>query len=69
MIELAHKLGLVVIAEGVETAGQYQAMVELGCDSCQGFYFAHPMPSVEFDALLEGRLDGSNQCLPVLAHI
>jgi EAL domain-containing protein (putative c-di-GMP-specific phosphodiesterase class I) len=44
-------------------------MVELGCDSCQGFYFAHPMPSVEFDALLEGRLDGSNQCLPVLAHI
>jgi diguanylate cyclase (GGDEF)-like protein len=69
MIELAHKLSLVVIAEGVETVGQYQAMVELGCDSCQGFYFAHPMPSVEFDALLEGRLDGSNQCLPVLAHI
>jgi EAL domain-containing protein (putative c-di-GMP-specific phosphodiesterase class I) len=41
--------------------------VELGSDSCQGFYFAHPMSSVQFDALVEGRLYGSNQSLPVLA--
>ena len=41
--------------------------MELGADSCQGFYFAHPMASVQFDALLERRLDGSSQCLPVLA--
>ena len=69
MIQLAHNLGLGVTAEGVETASQYQALVELGCDSCQGFYFAHPMSSVQFDALVEGRLGGSNQSLPVLAPV
>jgi diguanylate cyclase (GGDEF)-like protein len=67
MVQLAHNLGLGVTAEGVETVGQYEALVELGADSCQGFYFAHPMASVQFDALLERRLDGSSQCLPVLA--
>jgi len=67
MIQLAHNLGLGVTAEGVETVGQYRALVELGSDSCQGFYFARPMSSVRFDALVEGRLYGSNQSLPVLA--
>jgi diguanylate cyclase (GGDEF)-like protein len=69
MIQLAHRLGLTVIAEGVETVGQYQALAELGSDSCQGFYFARPMASEQFDALVEGRLDGSNQFLPVLAAV
>jgi len=69
MIQLAHRLGLTVIAEGVETVGQYQALTELGSDSCQGFYFARPMASEQFDTLVQGRLDGSNQSLPVLAAV
>jgi diguanylate cyclase (GGDEF)-like protein len=69
MIQLAHRLGLTVIAEGVETAGQYEALTELGSDSCQGFYFARPMAPAQFDALVEHRLDGSNQSLPVLAAV
>jgi EAL domain-containing protein (putative c-di-GMP-specific phosphodiesterase class I) len=69
MIQLAHRLGLTVIAEGVETVGQYQALTELGSDSCQGFYFARPMASEQFDVLVEGRLEGSNQSLPMLAAV
>ena len=46
---LAHALGLLVVAEGVETAGQRDILLELGCDELQGYFFAKPMPA---DALL-----------------
>jgi diguanylate cyclase (GGDEF)-like protein len=68
IIQLAHGLGLTVIAEGVETAEQYQALVQLGSDSCQGFYFARPMSGGKIDALIERRVDGSNQLLPALVR-
>lgn len=42
IISLAHHLGLRVVAEGVETAEQAQALQKLGCDELQGFYFARP---------------------------
>ena len=42
VIELAHRLGMTVVAEGVETPEQHQQLLELGCDSCQGYYFARP---------------------------
>lgn len=44
MIGLAHDLGLHVTAEGVETADQARRLVELGCDSLQGFFFSRPVP-------------------------
>jgi len=69
IIQLAHGLGLTVVAEGVETLAQYQALVQLGSDSCQGFYFAHPMSGENIDALIERRVDGFNQFLPALAVI
>ncbi|MES3025642.1 MAG: EAL domain-containing protein [Pseudomonadota bacterium] len=53
IIVMAHKLGLKVIAEGVETAHQCALLREAGCDYGQGFLFAHPMPVREFEALLE----------------
>jgi diguanylate cyclase (GGDEF)-like protein len=45
IVVLAHALELVVVAEGVETAPQAQYLRELGCDLCQGFYFARPGPA------------------------
>lgn len=42
MIDLAHNLGLMVVAEGVETAGVYEQLVELGCDAVQGYFINHP---------------------------
>ncbi len=47
-ISLAHSLGMRVIAEGVETADQAKAVIELGCDEIQGFFFGKPMPAADF---------------------
>jgi len=46
VIELAHGLHMSVVAEGVETSEQHQQLSVLGSDSCQGYYFARPMPAV-----------------------
>lgn len=43
IIELAHRLGLTVVAEGVETAEQLAKLSSFGCDFCQGNYIARPM--------------------------
>lgn len=43
-IAMAHKLGMCVIAEGVETAGQAKALKRLGCDQIQGYYIGRPTP-------------------------
>jgi len=50
IVELAHALGLEVVAEGVEEHVQLDALVDLGCDRAQGFLFAHPAPP---EALLD----------------
>lgn len=47
-ISLAHSLGMRVIAEGVETADQANAVIELGCDEIQGYFFSKPMPAAGF---------------------
>ncbi len=46
-IELAHNLGLTVVAEGVETEGALDLLVESQCDSAQGYLFSRPYPPVE----------------------
>jgi EAL domain-containing protein (putative c-di-GMP-specific phosphodiesterase class I) len=43
-VDLAHRLGLRVIAEGVETAEQRAALTALGCTGAQGFFFYPPLP-------------------------
>ncbi|MES2019179.1 MAG: EAL domain-containing protein [Pseudomonadota bacterium] len=55
IIVMAHKLGLRVIAEGVETAEQRDLLLAAGCDYGQGYLFARPMPGHEFDALLRAQ--------------
>jgi predicted signal transduction protein with EAL and GGDEF domain len=52
IIDMAHTLGFTVIAEGVEQAEQAAFLRKLGCEQAQGFLFAHPMPAVEFRALV-----------------
>ena len=44
-VQLAHALGLHVVAEGVETAEQERILMEIGCDALQGFRYAKPMPA------------------------
>jgi diguanylate cyclase (GGDEF)-like protein len=69
IIQLAHSLHMGVVAEGVETAAQHQQLTELGSDSCQGFYFAKPMPAASLDALIQQHSTGSYPYLPQLATV
>nr|MDP9337134.1 bifunctional diguanylate cyclase/phosphodiesterase [Actinomycetota bacterium] len=66
VIELAHALGLTVVAEGVETAAQHAQLASLGCDSCQGYYFARPMAAADLDVMMRPRVGGT-VLLPALA--
>ena len=53
---MAHKLGLKVVAEGVETEAQRRRLIEIGCDYGQGYLFSKPLPAMEFERfLLDGR--------------
>lgn len=57
-IDLAHSLGLKVVAEGIETNAQFSLLSAMGCDHAQGYLVARPMPlSQLFDFLAEDRED------------
>ena len=49
-VNLAHNLGLRVVAEGVENAETLDALAEVDCDEAQGFYIARPLPAAELQA-------------------
>ena len=52
-VALAHNLGLIVIAEGIETKEDYERICEFGVDIAQGYYFAKPMPLESFVNYIE----------------
>jgi diguanylate cyclase (GGDEF)-like protein/PAS domain S-box-containing protein len=52
LVNLAHALGVVAIAEGIESDGQLAQVRAVGCDLAQGFFFAKPLPAAEVGALL-----------------
>lgn len=52
IITMAQKLGLKVIAEGIETEEQMRLLIDAGCDYAQGYYFSRPIPEDEFLPLL-----------------
>ena len=47
IIDVGHRLGLTILAEGVETEVQVQKLVNMQCDVIQGFYFYKPLPLQE----------------------
>jgi len=57
-IDLAHDLGLRVVAEGVESAECGARLAELGCDLVQGFHYGRPAPAAEIRAAQEGGASG-----------
>jgi diguanylate cyclase (GGDEF)-like protein/PAS domain S-box-containing protein len=54
VVSLAHALGLVAMAEGIESEAQLNSLRELGCDLAQGFLFARAVPPAELEKLLGG---------------
>jgi len=52
IVNLAHNLGMDVIAEGVETEEQLARLKRLGCEYAQGYYFARPVPGEEAERFL-----------------
>lgn len=60
-VDLAHALGLKVVAEGVETAEAAALLQAMGCDAGQGYYFAKPMPLADFSAFLARQLGPTAQ--------
>ncbi len=60
IIGFARVIGADVVAEGVETLEQGSALLDMGCQVAQGFYYSKPLPESEFRALLAG-----GQTLPI----
>lgn len=57
IIVMAHKLGLYVVAEGIETQEQCDLLAGVGCDYGQGYYFARPMPAEQFAEYWQERVE------------
>jgi len=60
-IDLAHKLGLVVVAEGVEDQAAWQMLVAQGCDFAQGYHLSRPLPAEDLERWWGERAAGSHQ--------
>lgn len=48
VMEMAKKLNMLTVAEGVEVKEDIEFLREVGCDIVQGYYFSRPIPSKEF---------------------
>jgi diguanylate cyclase (GGDEF)-like protein/PAS domain S-box-containing protein len=58
IVTLAHQLGMEVVAEGIQTAGQVKRIRSLGCEYGQGYLFSKPLPGKDLDDLLAGPVVG-----------
>ena len=59
IIDMAHFIGLKVVAEGVETKEHLDFLTEHGCDYIQGYYFSKPLPEDEFEKMLDEQMEDS----------
>jgi diguanylate cyclase (GGDEF)-like protein len=64
IIDMGHALEIKVLAEGIETLEQKQALTDLGCDEAQGYFYAKPMKLEEFRALLAKQSTSSDESAP-----
>jgi EAL domain-containing protein (putative c-di-GMP-specific phosphodiesterase class I) len=55
IVNLAHALQMNVVAEGIETEDQLAELIDIGCESGQGFLFSRPVSSEAIDELLATR--------------
>ncbi|MDP1708463.1 MAG: EAL domain-containing protein [Gammaproteobacteria bacterium] len=55
IIDLAHNLGLKVVAEGVENKETLERLIEFDCDEAQGYFIAQPMPAEDMPPWLQAR--------------
>jgi EAL domain-containing protein (putative c-di-GMP-specific phosphodiesterase class I) len=55
-IDLAHSLGLTMVAEGVETEAALTELARLGCDLAQGYHISKPLPAEQLTAWLQARI-------------
>ncbi len=62
IVQMAHTLGLTVVAEGVETAAQLAFLEERGCEEYQGYLFSKPLAAKDWAALFAS--EGSDGFLP-----
>jgi diguanylate cyclase (GGDEF)-like protein/PAS domain S-box-containing protein len=58
IINMAHSLNMITIAEGVETAGQLELLRQSGCNEIQGYYFSQPLPADLFERFVHSRESG-----------
>jgi EAL domain-containing protein (putative c-di-GMP-specific phosphodiesterase class I) len=56
VVQLAHSIGMEVVAEGVETREQVEFLKESGCDVLQGYYFSRPLPPEEIRQVVLGEI-------------
>lgn len=55
IIEMAHSLDRVVVAEGVETGATMEILKRMGCDAIQGYYVSRPVAFADFLTEVEGK--------------
>ncbi|MFZ4432735.1 MAG: putative bifunctional diguanylate cyclase/phosphodiesterase [Microthrixaceae bacterium] len=67
IVSMAHHLGIIAIAEGVETEAQRDVLAQAGCDVVQGFLYAPPLPTAAFERLVERRTRPDGAQVPVAA--
>ena len=56
IIAMAHKLGIKVIAEGIETETHFNLLSSAGCDYGQGYFFSKPLPTKQFQTYLDNNI-------------
>ncbi|MBO4759002.1 MAG: EAL domain-containing protein [Spirochaetaceae bacterium] len=55
IIKMAHRMGLLTIAEGIESGEQFKTLKTLGCDFIQGYYFSKPLTAAQYEAYLKNQ--------------
>ena len=57
ILDIGRYLQVPVVAEGVETEGQFDLLRKDGCDLVQGYYFSRPLPPEEFELLIQREME------------